>query len=78
MEVFRTDGMTADEIAARCNQKWSPENEPEVVMRTAAFGHGFRTLEVCAKKDDYDVAGEHGQLIEKRRGLGDEVVVPWD
>jgi len=38
-------------------------------------GHGIRRLEVCARKEEYEVLGKDKQ-VEWRRVLGNDVMVP--
>jgi len=73
LTIFRTDGMDAQAISAQSERKWESKSESNVVMRTASFGAGQHHLEVCARRRDYEVLGEGGEM---RRGLGEDVVVP--
>jgi hypothetical protein len=73
--VFRTDGMNSVEIAQQSGKEWSRKSDNNVVMRTASFGAGQQSLEVCARRRDYDVAGMDNQ-VETWKGLHDDVIVP--
>jgi hypothetical protein len=75
MVVFKTDGMNKSEIRSQCEKDWSSESENNVVLRTASFGLGQQGLEVCARREDYEVVGKDNQL-ETRRGLHDDIIIP--
>lgn len=70
MKVYSTANLTSAEIASQGTREWSPKNEKEVVMRTAAFGHTPDGLAVCARKGDYEVNGVG------MKGLREDIVVP--
>ncbi|KUJ16314.1 uncharacterized protein LY89DRAFT_79868 [Mollisia scopiformis] len=70
MKVYTTTNLNATQITEQGNRTWSPLNEKEVVMRTAAFGYLPEKLEVCARRNEYEVNGT------KMHGLREDVVVP--
>ncbi|KAI9052914.1 hypothetical protein LZ554_003186 [Drepanopeziza brunnea f. sp. 'monogermtubi'] len=81
MTVFRTDNMTDAQVKEQSGKKWTGTSEKNVVMRTTNSGTVFYLddLKVCARTADYDVdvvAGDGGRSVEKRPGLGDDLIVP--
>ncbi|CZR64990.1 uncharacterized protein PAC_14890 [Phialocephala subalpina] len=70
MKVYSTSGLSPAQITKQGIREWSPKNEKEVVMRTAAFGYYPDNLQVCARRADYEAGGQ------KMKGLREDVVVP--
>ncbi|EKD18246.1 hypothetical protein MBM_03239 [Drepanopeziza brunnea f. sp. 'multigermtubi' MB_m1] len=84
MTVFRTDNMTDAQVEEQSGKRWSGTSEKNVVMRTMNSGTPWYLddLGVCARTADYDVdvvvAGDGGDggSVERRPGLGDDLIVP--
>ncbi|KAN0095975.1 hypothetical protein V8E51_014780 [Hyaloscypha variabilis] len=72
--VFRTEGMSDEEVKEQSGRVWESGSEGNVVMRTASFGKGQKGLEVCGRRGEYEVLAEG--RTERRRGLEEDVVVP--
>ncbi|CAD6441217.1 97db6718-4911-40bf-8f10-bb48f66e51f3 [Sclerotinia trifoliorum] len=52
---------------------WSPEYDPNIIMRTASFGHGRQRLDMCIKEDFY--LTEEG-LEQELDGVSNPSIVP--
>ncbi|KUJ19684.1 uncharacterized protein LY89DRAFT_457921 [Mollisia scopiformis] len=44
LRIYDTRGLNDDQVTSLLDKKWSSKSDPRVIMRTAAFGHGRKTL----------------------------------
>lgn len=72
LRVYRTNNKTEDVKKSIGDNFWSSKYDKDIVMRTASFGHGRQTLDMCVKEEH--VAQSSNGLV--KNVMGDDLYVP--
>ncbi len=59
LQVHRTNNLTQEEIVSQRHKWWSVESDSSVVARTASFGFGQSRLDMCWRRQNYEMRTNH-------------------